>query len=96
MDHKNNVDLHSLLSDLDDNNVEIERARDMLQLFDEHLDSELEVLRKEKQWATEYFLNRFHLLRSLLDAIEIQLSDTAVSMAETLQKGYDIYHAAKI
>ena len=84
MDRKSKVDMYDLLSDLSDSNVEIMRARNILYLFGEQLDDELEVLQKEKQMAIDYFMNRYRLLRSLLDAIEIQLADTTASLAETM------------
>lgn len=84
MDHKRIVNMYDLLSDLSDSNVKIMRARDILYLFGEQLDDELEALQKEKQMAIDYFMNRYRLLRSLLDAVEIQLADTTVSLAETM------------
>lgn len=84
MDHKRIVNMYDLLSDLSDSNVKIMRARDILYLFGEQLDDELEALQKEKQMDIDYFMNRYRLLRSLLDAVEIQLADTTVSLAETM------------
>lgn len=84
MNRKNKIGMYDVFSDLSDRSVEIGRMRDMLYLFGEQLDSEVETLHKEGQMARFCFMNRYRLLRSLLDAIEIQFADTVASMAETV------------
>lgn len=90
MNAEKNNDFFSVLNAIDENMAELERARDILRVFDEQLMEGYELLNKGESWAATYFVRRFHLLRSLLDAVELQLVDSIGSAVETLDTGFTI------
>ena len=90
MNEEKKTELFSVLAAIDDNVTELERTRDMLQLFDEQLTDGFDLLSKGESWAATYFVRRFHLMRSLLDAVEIQLADSIRSTAESLNAGFTV------
>lgn len=73
------------LNAIDDNMADLERVKYLLQLFDEQLTEYVDLLRKGDPGSTNLFLSRFHILSSLLESAEIQLSDSIKLMMETLE-----------
>lgn len=90
MNTEKKADFYQVLSAIDKNVAELGRARDLLQLFDEQLSENIDILSKGEPWAASYFVDRFRLLRSLLDTIMIQLMDSIGSATETLDEGLAI------
>ena len=76
---------------LDDVNVGLHQIRNLLQIYDEHIEDELEFIRKHGgNGVSTYFVDRYDLLRSLLEIIQLHAHNTA----ESLQKQIDAIYAA--
>lgn len=83
--------MFDVLTGFEDCLVYVDRIRDMLQIYDEQLESELNVLKKHGgQGGVTFFLNRNGLLKSLLDSIRMQLYDISDEMGKNLECGYEI------
>lgn len=87
MNTEKKVNIYQVLSAIEENVVGLERTRDLLQLLDEQF---IDILSKGEPWADSYFVDRFQLLRSLLDAIKIQFTGSIASTIEALDEGFTI------
>ena len=83
--------MFDVLTGFEDCLVYVDRIRDMLQIYDEHLESELKILKNNGgQGTVAFFLDRNGLLKSLLDSIRMQLYDISDEMGKNIECGYEI------
>ena len=82
--------IFAVLGDLEGNSFEIERVRDMLQLYDEWMENEMESFSSGRSEMLFLFPMRYKMLHSLMDAIQIRLKATLAEMDKNLKAGYDI------
>ena len=87
------MSLWDIATNLEDVSVGLHQLRNLLQIYDERIEDELEFVGKHPgSGSASYFVDRYDLLRSLLEVMQSHARDTAV----ILQKQIDsIYAAAK-
>lgn len=79
-------------SELDDTHFKLEYLQDLLQIFDEHFDDEMEFIKKQDGPVYKYIHERLGLLQSLLWVSRDYLYNTK----DELQKQIDyVYHEGK-
>lgn len=88
------MNLWEIATNLENASMSLHQIRNLLQIYDEHIEDELKLVAKynDSSSLASYFVDRFDLLRSLLETMQLRAKDTA----EILQKQIDsIYDAAK-
>lgn len=85
--------LFDLMSDLEYVEIELERVRDLLSIFEERMTKDAESL--DEGWQAEHFKKRYQASKSLLDTLCIQLTSSIRSMSETTQAGYMLCKSIK-
>lgn len=79
-------------SDLDDTHSKLEYLLDLLQIYDEHFDDEMDFIKKQDGPVYGYIQERLSLLQSLL----LVARDYLYNMKDELQKQIDyVYHEGK-
>lgn len=81
-------DMFAILADLEDNQVEIDRVRKLLLIYDEQLSEEIRIFDRTEKKIAEHIRGRFDLIQAALDAAIIQLYETESTMKEKLQRGF--------
>lgn len=85
------MNLYKVGNDLDDVGVYLHRIINLLHIYEERIECEVEFLKENDTSGTaRYFIDRYDLLRSLMDTIQNSAYDTA----ESLQKQIDAIYAA--
>ena len=84
-------DFWPVIQAADDCMIDLERTRDLLCLFMELLDCEVESLNEEKPWTITFVKNRHPKLRSLLDTINAQVYDVTISLSDAVDNGTKIF-----
>lgn len=85
------MSLWDIANSLEDVGVGLHQLRNLLQIYDERIEDELEFVAKHTGDGTvRYFIDRYDLLRSLLEVVQSHARDTA----EILQKQIDSICAA--
>lgn len=89
----NEKNLFEIMSDFESVEVELERIKNLLFIFDERMTKDVELL--NDGWQAEHFKRRYQISKSLLDTVCIQLTNSIQSMTETTRAGYSIYKSIK-
>ena len=87
--------MFAVLGELEGNSFEIERVRDMLQIYDEWMETEMKSFSLGRSEMLFLFPKRYKMLHSLMDAIQIQLKATLAEMDKNLKAGYDISRSGR-
>lgn len=82
--------LFEIASDLECVDVELLRVDDLLQIFEEHIEEEVSFLKNQNAHPS-YFVGRYDLLRSLLDAAQISLHETTKTLRDQIDTIYDAH-----
>lgn len=85
--------LFEIMSNFEDVEVELERVRDLLFIFEERMTKDVELL--DEGWQAEHFPKRYQVSKSLLDALCIQLTTAIRSMSEITRAGYMLHKSIK-
>ena len=64
-----------------------ERVRNMLQIFEEHIESEVSFLEKSDNEYAKYFASRYDLLRSQMDMIQFAVQDISDCLNSLTKEG---------
>ena len=87
------MSLWDIATNLEDVNVGLHQIKNLLQIYDESIEYELQFVEKHPgEGSVSYFVDRYDLLRSLLEVIQSHARDTA----EILQKQINSIHAAAL
>ena len=85
------MSLWDIANSLEDVSVGLHQLRNLLQIYDEHIEDELEFVAKHTgTGSVSYFIDKYDMLRSLLEVMQSHAKDTA----DTLQKQIDSICAA--
>ena len=87
--------MFAVLSEMEYSFIEIERVRDMLLIYDEWMEKELESFGTVHSDLLRQFPSRYKMLHSLMDAIQIQIKATLEVMEKNLEAGYDISRSCR-
>ena len=82
-------------SDLDDTHSKLEYLLDLLQIYDEHLDREMDFIKKQDGPVYGYIQERLSLLQSLLWVAREYLFNTAAELQVQINAVYDEGRKAK-
>jgi len=82
----NEKSLFDIMTDYEYVEVELERVRDLILIFDERMTNDVESL--NEGWQAENFKRRYRSSKSLLDTLCTQLTNSIKFMAETTAAGY--------
>ena len=87
MHEKKEASLFSVLSSLEEDLLEVERARDILTLYGEGMERELGALKEVI--GAPYLLRCFNVLQAVLEAAQCLLYRAAASMESDIERGYE-------
>lgn len=83
------VTLWDIGSELDDVHVQIHQVRNMLYIFDEHLERELDFIKQCNSGHVEYFLKRYDMLRSVMEVMMLRINGALDSMRVQIDAVYE-------
>lgn len=90
MNNETKPDFWPIINAVDDCGAELERVRNLLCLYEEHLEREMESLDEEKPWSITCIKNRYPMLKSLLESITAQVCDAITSLSDAADNGAEI------
>ena len=67
-------------ADLDGIHVQFHQVRNMLYVFDEHLENELAFLKKCDDGYVRHFIDRYDMLRSVMEVMQLRIDDAIDAM----------------
>lgn len=88
-------DLFSVMSDIEESMIYFMMVQNLIQVYDECIDRELQILRDSSEPRANHFMKRFELLQSQIDSIQMQMREAVDKMSKSVQTGYDISHCLK-
>lgn len=88
--NQSRTDLWSIAANLDDIHSTIERVFNLLHIFEECLDNEFDILRESNDCCAAYFLDRYEMLQSLMDTMQIVTYEASTQMRTHIDAIYDI------
>ena len=83
-------DLHSVVVDLEGIEAELELLNDLLQLYDEHREDELQGVSMEEPYTVIALLARQNLGAALLEAIEAKAQSIKGMAEDATKTGYEL------
>jgi len=88
-------DLFSVMSDIEESMIYFMMVQNLIQVYDECIDRDLQILRDSSEPQAIHFMNRFALLQSQIDSIQMQMREAVDKMSKSVQTGYDISRCLK-
>lgn len=91
MKRENYENMHSVLTDLDDNAAELDDLQNLLTVFNDLFETETETLRTNpSHLSADVFAARLPLLISTLNVIRFRLTDILKDTNHCIRKGYSL------
>ena len=85
------MNLWNIASELDDVSAGLHQIDNLLHVYEEHIENEIEFLKEHDTTGTaRYFVDRYDMLRSLMEVIQLHV----YGAADLLQKQIDAIYAA--
>lgn len=82
-------------AELDGIHVQFLQVRNMLYIFDEHLDREIDFMKEFNNGYVQYFLERYDMLRSVMDVMQIRITEAIDDMRVQIDAVYEEGRKAK-
>lgn len=76
-------------SDLENIQVELERVRNVLYVFDQHLEEEIDFMSESDDGYIKRFIKRYEMLSSMMELIKIHLDSAIDSMRPQINAVYE-------
>ena len=76
-------------AELDDIYVQIQQVRNMLYIFDEHLDGELDFMKEHTAGYAKYFIKRYDMLHSVMEVMQLHINDAIDAMRVQIDAVYE-------
>jgi len=89
------VTLFDIGSELEDIHVQLHQVRNMLYIFNEHLESELDFIKQCNAGFVEHFLNRYDVLRSLMEVMMLNINGALGDMRVQIDAVYEADSSAR-
>lgn len=75
-------------ADLDDIHVQLEHVRNLLYVFDENMESELDFMKQSNDVFVKHFLVRYDMLHSVMEVLRVHLSEAIDTMRPQIDAVY--------
>lgn len=82
-------ELFAICSDFESLHCEFTRAFNLLKIFDECLEENMEFLGNSEDGIAKYIAGRYDTLRSLLEVLEFRLGDATRELRSKVDETYD-------
>lgn len=92
--NKTAADFFDVGATLDDINVRLHQAQNMLCIYDENIEDELKFIREHEDIGTSYFVGRYDIYRSLLEVIQLYIVDASRDLKQSIEVIYEAHRAA--
>ena len=87
--------LWNIGAELDDIHFQFHQIRNMLYIFDEHLDGELDFLKRCDDGYVQHFIERYDMLRSVMEVMQLRINDTIDAMRVQIDAVYEADRKAR-
>lgn len=87
--------LWDIAAELDDIHVQFHQVRNMLYVYDEHLEGELDFLKKHDDGLTQHFVNRYDIIRSVMEVMQLRINDAIDAMQVQINALYEADRKAR-
>ena len=91
--NKTAADFFDVGATLDDINVRLHQAQNMLCIYDENIEDELKYIREHENIGTRYFVDRYDIYRSLLEVIQLYIVDASRDLKQSIEVIYEAHRA---
>jgi len=81
--------------ELDDIHAQLHQVRNMLYVYDEHLEGELDFLKKHDDGLTRHFVDRYDLIRSVMEVMQLRINDAIDAMRVQIDAVYEADRKAR-
>ena len=81
--------LWSIGTELDDIHFQFHQIRNMLYIFDEHLEGELDFMKQCDDSYVQHFIKRYDMLRSVMDVMQLRINDAIDAMQVQIDAVYE-------
>lgn len=81
--------LWDIATELDNIHVQLHQVCNMLYVYDEHLEGELDFLKKHDDGPIQYFVNRYDLIRSVMEVMQLRINDAIDAMQVQIDALYE-------
>ena len=92
MQQPNSV-LWDIATALDDIGAQFHQVQNMLVLYDEQIEADITFLNEHKESGAGYFIDRYDLLRSLMEITQFYIVDIHKSLKQQADVAYEAYRA---
>lgn len=82
-------------AELDDIHVQFYQVKNMLYVFDEHLERELDFLKKCDGDYVQSFINRYDMLRSVMEIMQLRINGAIAAMRVQIDAVYEADRKAR-
>lgn len=81
--------LFDIGTELDDVHSQFYRIINLLYIFDEHLEGDLDFLKRSNDVYAKHFLKRYEILHSMMDVIQISINEASDNMQQQIDAIYE-------
>lgn len=89
--NKSAADFWDIGAALDDINVRLHQAQNMLCIYDENIEDELKFIQEHEDIGTRYFVDRYDIYRSLLEVIQLYIVDASRELKQSIEVIYEAH-----
>lgn len=82
-------------AELDDIHVQFHQVRNMLYVYDEHLEGELDFMKKCDAGYVQHFIKRYDVLRSVMEVMQLRINDAIDAMRVQIDAVYEADRKAR-
>ena len=88
--------LFDICTELENTHVALYQINNMLRIFDEHIEDEIDFLKRNSDGYTQHFVSRYDMLRSLMEVMQINLNGAIEEMRQQIDLAYEVDRKAKV
>lgn len=82
-------------TELDDIHAQLHQVRNMLYIYEEHIEGEFDFLKRCNDGYVQHFLKRYDMLRSVMEVMQLHLNGAIESMRLQIDAVYDADRKAR-
>lgn len=82
-------------TELDDIHVQLHQVRNMLYIYEEHIENEFDFLKRCDDGYVRRFLKRYDMLRSVMEVMQLHINEAIESMRAQIDAVYEANRKAR-
>lgn len=90
-----NNSLWDIGAELECISVQLHQVQNMLTIYDERIEEEINFMKSHQETGIDFFLNRYDLLRSLLEVTQYFVVDISKSLKQQIDAAFEAHMSMK-